>query len=118
MPVVSCFEKEKHLPFLFVSKLPSTFEICKHSSSHYSYAKHHLNQLFLPSQHPTADSFSESVIYLFCIKLFFLQADEAYNIGPPPSQQSYLCMEKVLDVAKKSGAQVWLAVIFICLKMS
>lgn len=32
-------------------------------------------------------------------------ADEAYNIGPPPSQQSYLCMEKVLDVAKKSGAQ-------------
>lgn len=32
-------------------------------------------------------------------------ADEAYNIGPPPSQQSYLRMDKVLDVAKKSGAQ-------------
>ncbi|XP_061739844.1 methylcrotonoyl-CoA carboxylase subunit alpha, mitochondrial isoform X1 [Nerophis ophidion] len=31
-------------------------------------------------------------------------ADEAYHIGPPASQQSYLCMEKVLDVAKKSGS--------------
>ncbi|XP_028299546.1 methylcrotonoyl-CoA carboxylase subunit alpha, mitochondrial isoform X1 [Gouania willdenowi] len=31
-------------------------------------------------------------------------ADEAYHIGPPPSQQSYLSMEKVLEVAKKSGA--------------
>uniref|UniRef100_A0A671UK74 Methylcrotonoyl-CoA carboxylase subunit alpha, mitochondrial n=1 Tax=Sparus aurata TaxID=8175 RepID=A0A671UK74_SPAAU len=31
-------------------------------------------------------------------------ADEAYHIGPPPSQQSYLCMEKVLEVAKKSGS--------------
>uniref|UniRef100_A0A674NEG7 Methylcrotonyl-CoA carboxylase subunit n=1 Tax=Takifugu rubripes TaxID=31033 RepID=A0A674NEG7_TAKRU len=32
-------------------------------------------------------------------------ADEAYRIGPPPSQQSYLSMEKVLEVAKKSGSQ-------------
>lgn len=31
-------------------------------------------------------------------------ADEAYHIGPAPSQQSYLCMEKVLEVAKKSGS--------------
>ncbi|XP_026466354.1 methylcrotonoyl-CoA carboxylase subunit alpha, mitochondrial-like [Ctenocephalides felis] len=31
-------------------------------------------------------------------------ADEAYNIGPPPSQQSYLCADKILDVAKKSGS--------------
>uniref|UniRef100_A0A3Q1BYT7 Methylcrotonoyl-CoA carboxylase subunit alpha, mitochondrial n=1 Tax=Amphiprion ocellaris TaxID=80972 RepID=A0A3Q1BYT7_AMPOC len=29
---------------------------------------------------------------------------EAYHIGPPPSQQSYLSMEKVLEVAKKSGS--------------
>lgn len=33
-----------------------------------------------------------------------MQADEAYNIGPPPSQQSYLCADKILDVAKKSGS--------------
>uniref|UniRef100_A0A4W4FLI7 Methylcrotonoyl-CoA carboxylase 1 (alpha) n=1 Tax=Electrophorus electricus TaxID=8005 RepID=A0A4W4FLI7_ELEEL len=32
-------------------------------------------------------------------------ADEAYHIGASPSQQSYLCMEKVLEVAKKSSAQ-------------
>ncbi|KAL7867013.1 hypothetical protein AOLI_G00148270 [Acnodon oligacanthus] len=32
-------------------------------------------------------------------------ADEAYHIGAAPSQQSYLCMEKVLEVAKKSSAQ-------------
>eukprot|EP00298_Acanthocystis_sp_HF-20_P012077 c19711_g1_i4.p1 GENE.c19711_g1_i4~~c19711_g1_i4.p1 ORF type:complete len:147 (+),score=34.10 c19711_g1_i4:81-521(+) len=32
-------------------------------------------------------------------------ADEAYNIGPAPSNQSYLVQEKILDVVKKSGAQ-------------
>ncbi|KAL6469527.1 hypothetical protein MHYP_G00230510 [Metynnis hypsauchen] len=32
-------------------------------------------------------------------------ADEAYHIGAAPSQQSYLCMEKVLEVAKKCSAQ-------------
>ncbi len=31
-------------------------------------------------------------------------ADEAYPIGPAPSAQSYLVVEKILDVAKKSGA--------------
>ncbi|CAL8306506.1 unnamed protein product [Lota lota] len=31
-------------------------------------------------------------------------ADEAYLIGPAASQQSYLSMDKVLDVAKKSGS--------------
>uniref|UniRef100_A0AAX7UWT2 Methylcrotonoyl-CoA carboxylase subunit alpha, mitochondrial n=1 Tax=Astatotilapia calliptera TaxID=8154 RepID=A0AAX7UWT2_ASTCA len=31
-------------------------------------------------------------------------ADEAYHIGPAPSQQSYLSMDKVLEVAKKSGS--------------
>ncbi|KAM4695170.1 methylcrotonoyl-CoA carboxylase subunit alpha, mitochondrial [Discoglossus pictus] len=32
-------------------------------------------------------------------------ADEAYLIGPAASQQSYLAMEKILQVARKSGAQ-------------
>nr|XP_015216131.1 PREDICTED: methylcrotonoyl-CoA carboxylase subunit alpha, mitochondrial [Lepisosteus oculatus] len=32
-------------------------------------------------------------------------ADEAYHIGPAASQQSYLSMEKVIDVARKCGAQ-------------
>ena len=31
-------------------------------------------------------------------------ADEAYYIGPSPSNESYLVMEKILDVARKSGA--------------
>ncbi|XP_069009137.1 methylcrotonoyl-CoA carboxylase subunit alpha, mitochondrial isoform X1 [Embiotoca jacksoni] len=31
-------------------------------------------------------------------------ADEAYRIGPAPSQQSYLSMEKVLEAAKNSGS--------------
>ncbi len=31
-------------------------------------------------------------------------ADEAYYIGPPPSRESYLVMEKIIDVAKRSGA--------------
>ncbi len=31
-------------------------------------------------------------------------ADEAYEIGPPPSGQSYLVQEKILAVAKQTGA--------------
>ncbi len=32
-------------------------------------------------------------------------ADEAYPIGPPPASQSYLDTGKILEVARKSGAQ-------------
>ena len=32
------------------------------------------------------------------------QAQEAYRIGPAPAAQSYLCMDKIIEVAKKSGA--------------
>ncbi|KAL3857811.1 hypothetical protein ACJMK2_012446 [Sinanodonta woodiana] len=32
-------------------------------------------------------------------------ADEAYHIGPPAAGQSYLCKEKIISVAKQSGAQ-------------
>jgi acetyl-CoA carboxylase biotin carboxylase subunit len=31
-------------------------------------------------------------------------ANEAYYIGPPPARESYLVMEKILDVARRSGA--------------
>lgn len=31
-------------------------------------------------------------------------ADEAYRLGPAPSRESYLVMDKILDVAKQSGA--------------
>ncbi|MCP4581811.1 MAG: acetyl-CoA carboxylase biotin carboxylase subunit [candidate division Zixibacteria bacterium] len=32
-------------------------------------------------------------------------ADEAYNVGPAPSAQSYLVVEKIIDAAKQSGAE-------------
>ncbi len=32
-------------------------------------------------------------------------ADEAYHIGPSPSAQSYLQIERILEVAKRSGAE-------------
>ncbi|MBI2539230.1 MAG: acetyl-CoA carboxylase biotin carboxylase subunit, partial [Deltaproteobacteria bacterium] len=32
-------------------------------------------------------------------------ADYAYPIGPPPSVQSYLAIDRIIDVAKKSGAE-------------
>ncbi len=37
--------------------------------------------------------------------LFVRYADEAYPIGPPIASESYLRMEKVIDVAKKTGAE-------------
>src|ERR1044072_7508002 len=37
--------------------------------------------------------------------LHVMLADEAYHIGPAPSAQSYLNIEKILEVAKKSGAE-------------
>ena len=32
-------------------------------------------------------------------------ADEAFHIGPPPSQQSYLRQDKIIEAAKRCGAQ-------------
>jgi acetyl-CoA carboxylase, biotin carboxylase subunit len=32
-------------------------------------------------------------------------ADEAVFIGPPPSSESYLRIEKIIDAAKQTGAQ-------------
>jgi len=32
-------------------------------------------------------------------------ADEAFHIGPPPSSESYLRWEKIIDVAKRCGAE-------------
>lgn len=37
--------------------------------------------------------------------LFVLQADEAYCVGKPPVNQSYLKMDEIIRVAKESGAQ-------------
>src|SRR5258706_11098847 len=31
-------------------------------------------------------------------------ADEAYPIGPPPARESYLVIDKILDVARRAGA--------------
>ncbi|MBN1287111.1 MAG: acetyl-CoA carboxylase biotin carboxylase subunit [Anaerolineae bacterium] len=32
-------------------------------------------------------------------------ADEAYHIGAPPPSESYLCIDKLLDVAKRAGVE-------------
>jgi len=32
-------------------------------------------------------------------------ADEAYEIGPPPSAESYLCIERIIEAARRSGAE-------------
>ena len=37
--------------------------------------------------------------------MFVKEADEAYRIGPPPTKDSYLKMDVILDVIKASGAQ-------------
>src|SRR5579884_3847569 len=33
------------------------------------------------------------------------EADEAYYIGPAPAAQSYLCIEAIIETARKSGAE-------------
>jgi len=37
--------------------------------------------------------------------MFVKEADEAYRLGPPPSGQSYLRSDLILEIAKKCGAQ-------------
>lgn len=37
--------------------------------------------------------------------LFAKYADEAHFIGPAPSSQSYLCMDKILDIAEKTDSE-------------
>ena len=37
--------------------------------------------------------------------LHVAMADEAYHIGPPPPGESYLVIEKIIDVIKRSGAE-------------
>ena len=32
-------------------------------------------------------------------------ADEAYHVGPTPASESYLNVERLVDVAKRSGAE-------------
>jgi len=36
--------------------------------------------------------------------MFVKEADEAYRIGPPPSKDSYLKMDTILEVIKASGS--------------
>ena len=37
--------------------------------------------------------------------MFVKEADEAYRIGAPPTNQSYLKMDTILEVIKDCGAQ-------------
>ena len=37
--------------------------------------------------------------------LHVLKADEAYPIGPAPATESYLCIDKIIDAARKAGAE-------------
>ena len=50
----------------------------------------------------TVAVFSEADANAMHVKM----ADEAYCIGPAPSAESYLQMDRILQVAKKSGAEV------------
>lgn len=49
--------------------------------------------------------FTPSFNCLLVPSMHVRMADEAFNIGPPQSKDSYLRMDKILDIAKKTGAQ-------------
>ena len=40
-------------------------------------------------------------------------ADEAVLIGPPPSSQSYLKMDAIIDACKQTGAEAVSSVFFL-----
>lgn len=42
-------------------------------------------------------------------------ADEAVCIGPAPTSESYLRMDKILQAVKDTGAQAVRYVLFVCL---
>jgi acetyl-CoA carboxylase biotin carboxylase subunit len=46
-------------------------------------------------------------VYSDCdrLALHVTYADESYRVGPPPSKESYLAIDKIIDVAKRSGAE-------------
>lgn len=48
------------------------------------------------------DREDDEVIFLALLA----QADEAYRLGPPPSRESYLRGEAIVEIARKTGAQV------------
>ncbi|HSB62153.1 MAG TPA: biotin carboxylase N-terminal domain-containing protein, partial [Vicinamibacteria bacterium] len=39
------------------------------------------------------------------LALHVRQADEAYPVGPAPSRESYLRIDRILDAARRSGAE-------------
>ena len=41
------------------------------------------------------------------------RADEAYLLGPGPANESYLVIDKLIEVAKQSGAEAVLSLIHI-----
>lgn len=47
-------------------------------------------------------------VFVHTVAILSLQADEGYCIGPAPSSESYLSMNKIMDVALSTGSQVWM----------
>lgn len=54
---------------------------------------------------------SSEMLFATLVLLIF-KADEAYHIGSAPARDSYLSMEKIMQVAKMSRSQVRIAEIF------
>ena len=52
-----------------------------------------------------------------CSVNVYAQADEAYCIGPPPSSESYLRQDKIMEVALASGAKVGILKMITCLSL-
>ena len=92
-----CTCRDEVLYFSIIAVTPrfATLPPTQHACDVASPCRHTMSPLWL---HPTTFTMLDS-------SSFLVQADEAYRIGPSSSSESYLCADKILDVAVRSGAR-------------
>ena len=72
----------------------------------YSEADRNAMHVAMVSQKKMVIFFFSFLVLVIAFSRLPLQANEAHCIGPPPSSESYLRQDRIVEVAKATGAQV------------